>query len=188
MRRIGLRTMEKIVRAVALASLLAALAFGQTGAGSVQSQSAAQPDYSGMYTFLREGEFVQITVEDAGQVTGFVSRYGNSESDQGAFLDHFFKQGKLDGHDLTFTTETVHGTWFDFKGKVDRGPAKTRAQEGYFVLKGTLTENATDAAKKVSARAREVEFKLFPEDADSKDAGSKEPGAKEAGPAPEKRD
>ena len=170
--------MEKIVWAVAMASLLAALAFGQTGAGSVPIQSAAQPDYSGMYTFLREGEFVQITVEDAGHVTGFVSRYGDSESDEGAFLDHFFKQGKLDGHDLTFTTETVHGTWFEFKGKVDRGPAKTHAQEGYYVLKGTLTENATDAAKKVSAKARDVQFKLFPEDAGSKDAG----------PPPEKRD
>jgi len=179
--------MGKIMRAVAMASLFVALGYGQTGAGSVQSpgsvqsKSPAQENYSGMYTFLREGEFVQITVEDAGHVTGFVSRYGDSESDQGAFLDHFFKQGKLDGRDLTFTTETVHGAWFDFKGKVDRGPAKTRAQEGYFVIKGTLTENATDAAKKVSARARDVEFKLFPEDAGSKEAGSKEAG-------PEKRD
>ncbi len=51
------------------------------------------PDYSGMYTFLREGEFVQVTIEDAGRVTGFVSRYGDLESDRGAFLDHFFKQG-----------------------------------------------------------------------------------------------
>jgi len=175
--------MGKIMRAVTMASLFGALAYGQTGAGSVQSpgavqsQSAAQEDYSGMYTFLREGEFVQITVEDAGHVTGFVSRYGNSDSDQGAFLDHFFKQAKLDGHDLTFTTETVHGTWFEFKGKLDRGPAKSRAQEGYYVLKGTLTENVTDAAKKVSSKAREVEFKLFPEDAGSKDAS----------PAPEKR-
>jgi hypothetical protein len=169
--------MRKIMRAVVMASLLTALAFGQAGAGAVQ-QGAAQEAYSGMYTFLREGEFVQITVEDAGHVTGFVSRYGDSESDQGAFLDHFFKQGKLDGHDLTFTTETVHGTWFEFKGKLDRGPAKTRAQEGYYVVKGALTENVTDAAKKVSSRAREVEFKLFPEDAGSKDAG----------PAPEKRD
>ena len=125
-----------------------------------------------MYTFLREGEFVQITVEDAGQVTGFVSRYGDSASDQGAFLDHFFKQAKLDRRDLTFTTETVHGTWFEFKGQLDRGPAKTRAQEGYYILKGTLTANATDAAKRVSAKAREVEFKLFPDDAGAKDAGS----------------
>jgi hypothetical protein len=30
--------------------------------------------YSGMYTFLKEGEYVQLTVEDAGQVTGFISR------------------------------------------------------------------------------------------------------------------
>jgi hypothetical protein len=133
----------------------------------------ATDDYSGMYSFLREGEFVQITVEDAGHVTGFISRYGDGESDHGVFLNHFFKQGKLDGHDLSFTTETVHGTWFEFKGKMDRGSAKTRAQEGYYVLKGTLTENSTEAVKKVPARAREVELKLFPED---------------AGQEPEKRD
>jgi hypothetical protein len=156
--------MGNSLRAVALASLLAALAYGQT------APAPAQEDYSGMYTFLREGEFVQITVEDAGHVTGFVSRYGDSASDQGAFLDHFFKQAKLEGHDLSFTTETVHGTWFEFRGKLDRGPAKTRAQEGYYVLKGTLIENVTDATKKVAAKAREVEFKLFPEDSDAKDA------------------
>lgn len=150
--------MRKLAGIVASVWLFAAMAVAQQSA-------PAQEDYSGMYTFLREGEFVQITVEDAGHVTGFVSRYGDGESDQGTFLDHFFKQGKLEGHDLTFTTETVHGTWFEFKGKLDRGPAKTRAQEGYYVLKGTLTENLTDAAKKVTAKSREVEFKLFPEEA-----------------------
>ncbi len=31
-------------------------------------------DYSGMYSFLQDGEFVQLTVEDAGRVTGFISR------------------------------------------------------------------------------------------------------------------
>jgi hypothetical protein len=155
--------MKKIASVLPLL-LLASLAWGQQNSPPA---APAQQDFSGMYTFLREGEFVQITVEDAGHVTGFVSRYGDSQSDQGAFLDHFFKQGKLDGNDLTFTTETVHGTWFEFKGKLDRGPAKTRAQEGYYLLKGTLTENVSDAAKKASAKAREVEFKLFPEDADS---------------------
>jgi hypothetical protein len=172
-------SVSHIAPVLAITLLFGVLAFGQkSGAPAVPAQQPAQQDdYSGMYTFLREGEFVQITVEDPGHVAGFVSRYGDTESDQGAFLDHFFKFGKLDGHDLSFTTETVHGTWFEFEGKLDRGPAKTRAQEGYYVLKGTLTENATDAAKKVSAKAREVEFKLFPEDAaDSKDA-----------PAPEKR-
>ena len=146
------------------------------GAGFGQQPSAPPAkadDYSGMYTFLREGEFVQISVEDAGTVTGFVSRYGDSESDHGVFLDHFFKQAKLDGHDLSFTTETVHGAWFEFRGKIDRGPAKTRAQEGYFIVTGTLTENSTDAAKKVSAKTREVQLKLFPEDAGAPPADAK---------------
>jgi hypothetical protein len=63
-------------------------------------------EYSGMYSFLRDGEFVQVTIEDQGRVSGFVSRYGDLDSDRGAFLDHFFKQGKLDGNKLTFTTDT----------------------------------------------------------------------------------
>src|SRR5579862_9962236 len=78
--------------------------------------AAASQSYSGMYTFLKDGEFVQITVEDAGRVTGFISRFGDGDSDRGAFLDQFFKQGKLEGSKLNFTTDTVHGTWFEFSG------------------------------------------------------------------------
>jgi hypothetical protein len=126
---------------------------------------ATAEDYSGMYSFRRDGEFVQVTVEDAGHVTGFVSRYGDGESDRGAFLDQFFKQGTLDGKKLSFSTETVHGVWFDFKGTVDRGPGKTPADEAYFILKGTLTEHRTDANQKVSSTSSEVTFKSFPRDA-----------------------
>jgi hypothetical protein len=121
-------------------------------------------DYSGMYSFLREGEFVQITVEDEGRVSGFVSRYGDSESDRGAFLDQFFKQGKLDGTKLTFTTDTVHAVWFDFKGTIDRGEGKTLEDEAYYVVQGTLTEYHTDANKKVTSKSQEVKFKSFPRD------------------------
>ncbi len=126
----------------------------------------AQPgaEYSGMYNFLRDGEFVQITVEDQGNVTGFISRFGDSESDRGAFLDHFFKQGKLDGQKLTFTTKPVHGVWFEFRGTVERGEGKKAGDEAYYVLKGTLTENATDETKKTTSRSREVELKSFPQD------------------------
>lgn len=121
-------------------------------------------DYSGMYSFLRDGEFVQVTVEDQGRVTGFVSRYGDSESDRGVFLDHFFKSGKLDGNQLAFTTETVHGVWFEFRGTVERGEGKSRADEAFYVLKGTLIENSTDETKKTSSRSLEVALKSFPQD------------------------
>jgi len=130
-----------------------------------QKEANQTHSYSGMYTFLKEGEFVQVTVEDEGHVTGFVSRYGDGESDKGAFLDQFFKTGKLDGNKLAFTTEIVHGVWFEFKGTVERGEGKNPGDEAYFVLKGTLTENSTDVNKKVTSHLREVVLKIFPEDA-----------------------
>jgi len=131
-----------------------------------QDEVSAQ-SYSGMYTFLKEGEFVQVTVEDGGSVTGFVSRYGDGESDKGAFLDQFFKSGRLDGNKLMFTTEIVHGISFDFRGTIERGTGKNPGDEAYYVLKGTLTENVRDANKKVTAHSREVLLKMFPQEASS---------------------
>ncbi len=167
MRRIFLGLFCFLVLAFGVLSISAELRAQQ----AKPSSPAAQPDeksgheYSGMYTFLKEGEFVQVTVEDAGHVTGFVSRFGDGESDKGAFLDQFFKTGKLDGNKLTFTTEVVHGVTFDFKGSIERGEGKNPGDEAYFVLKGTLTENASDVNKKVTSHSREVLFKMFPQDA-----------------------
>jgi hypothetical protein len=124
-------------------------------------------NYSGMYSFLQDGEFVQLTVEDKGNVTGFISRYGDLESDRGEFLDLFFKSGKLDGQNLSFTTQTVHGVWYEFKGTVERGSGKNPGDEAYYLLKGTLTQNNTDADKKTSSKSRDVIFKSFPQDLDA---------------------
>ena len=134
-------------------------------APTASKDGKAGQEYSGMYTFMAEGEFAQLTVEDAGHVTGFISRYGDEESDKGAFPDQFFKSGKLDGNRLSFTTETVHGVWFDFKGTVERGEGKKPGDEAYYVLKGTLTQNSSDVNKKVSSRSRDVVLKMFPQDA-----------------------
>jgi hypothetical protein len=121
-------------------------------------------DYSGMYTFVKEGEFVQITIEDDGRLTGFVSRYGDSESDRGAFLDQFFKERKIEGNKISFTTETVHAVWFEFKGTFERGSGRSPREEAYHVLKGTLLEYRADDDKKTTARSRDVVFKSFPQD------------------------
>jgi len=151
----------------------AATAAGQDAkppASKSTEQAAPQKDakegraYSGMYTFRKEGEFVQVTVEDEGRVTGFVSRFGDGESDKGAFLDQFFKSGKLDGNKLSFTTEIVHGVSFDFKGTIERGEGKNPGDEAYYVLKGSLTESSTDVNKKVTSHAQDVAFKIFPQD------------------------
>ncbi|MGB8775986.1 MAG: hypothetical protein WCC78_17755 [Terriglobales bacterium] len=127
-----------------------------------QNPATPAADYSGMYTFLRDGEFVQLTVEDHGHVIGFVSRYADAEGD--GFLDHFLKSGKLDGNQLEFTSEAVRGVSFEFRGTVERGEGKSRTDEAYYVLRGTLVENTTDEMKKTSSHSREVVLKSFPQD------------------------
>jgi hypothetical protein len=121
--------------------------------------------YSGTYTFLKEGEFVQLTVEDDNRVTGFISRFEESENEKGGFLDQFFKTGQIEGNRLTFTTQLVRGVAYQFKGAVERGDGKNPGDEDYFVLKGTLTTSLTDASKKVTSRSQDVTFRLFPKDA-----------------------
>lgn len=129
-------------------------------------QNAVTEDISGMYTFLREGEFVQVTIEDGNMVSGFVSRYGDSDTDKGSFLDQFFSKGSLKGDHLTFTTKPVHGVWYEFDGTVTRGTGKTPHEEAYRVLRGTLTQSSEDSSKKVMSKSRQVEFKSFPQDLD----------------------
>ncbi len=126
---------------------------------------SSSDDISGMYSFLQEGEFVQINVEDGGLVTGFVSRYGDSDADKGAFLDHTFSEGSLKGNAIHFKTRVVHGISYEFSGTVERGSGKTVADDGYRVIRGKLTEYTEDANKKMNARSRELTMKSFPQDA-----------------------
>jgi hypothetical protein len=132
----------------------------QTAVPATGVSNPAAEDISGMYSFLKDGEFLQITLEASG-VTGFVSSHGDLESDRGVFLDHFFSSASVQGHDVAFATKPVHGVSFEFKGRFDRGKAKDKTEDGYYLLRGTLTEFTTDAAKKTTSRSREVEFKLL---------------------------
>jgi len=117
-----------------------------------------------MYSFLKEGEFIQITIEEKGKVSGFISRFGDTPSDKGSFLDQFFKSGRIEGGKLSITTEPVHGVWFTFEGTIGRGPGRKPEDEGYYVVRGTLTRFSTDAEKRTTSQERGVEFQSFPRD------------------------
>lgn len=152
----------KVLHIFAVILLCGVLAVAQTAAP--KPPATQSPDISGMYTFLREGEFVQVDV-DEGVVSGFVSRYGDLDSDCGTFLDQMFKKASLDGKKLHFETRVVHGVSFVFDGTVQRGEGKVPGAEGYYVLKGTLKQITEDAERKASAKERAVEFRSFPADA-----------------------
>jgi hypothetical protein len=134
----------------------------QFAAAQTANAPAISSDLSGMFTFLREGEFVQLTVED-GQLSGFVSRFGDTESDQGAFIDHFFEKASLQGDRLSFKTKTVHAVWYEFDGTLTTVAGKQKGEEGYRVLSGKLTMHKADATGKDQAMERTVEFKSFPD-------------------------
>jgi hypothetical protein len=122
---------------------------------------SATEDISGMYTFLKDGEFVQLDI-DGPRATGFISRFGETDSDKGAVLDHMFKEGELKGNDLHFVTKSVHGIWYEFAGSIQHGEEKDPNKEGYRVLKGKLTMYTGNDAEKTSGKSREVIFKSFP--------------------------
>ncbi len=127
---------------------------------------SAKDDISGMYSFLKDGEFVQINQEEGGSITGFVSRFGDDETDKKTFLDQFFNKASLTGTTLTFATKVVHGTWLEFTGNVQVVPGKKPSDEGYRLIKGKLTRHKADAKGKDSAESREIEMKSFPADMD----------------------
>jgi hypothetical protein len=128
--------------------------------------SGTKDDISGMYSFLKDGEFVQINQEEGGYITGFVSRFGDDVTDKKTFLDQFFSKASLEGTTLTFATKVVHGTWYEFTGTVERGSGKSAGDEGYRVIKGKLTRHSADENGKDSAESRELVMKSFPADMD----------------------
>jgi len=170
----------RLRRWIALSLVSSSLLFARTPEQTKQKKKLAEPPaseaqpnavespYSGMYSFLKEGEFVQLTVEQ-GELSGFVSRMGDLDSDRGVFLDQFFDKAKIKGNLISFVTKPVHGTWYEFEGHIGRGSAKTTKEEGYWMLTGTLKEYTSDVERKVTARSRQVNFKSFPQDDDTGD-------------------
>ena len=96
---------------------------------------------------------MQITLDGSG-LSGYVTRFGDNDSDKGQLIDQFFNKGSLKDNHLTFATKTVHGVWYEFSGTVETQPGKTPGSEGYRVLKGTLKEHVADAKGTDKVRER----------------------------------
>ena len=109
-------------------------------------------DASGEYALGSNGTIdVELQPDRLG---GFITRLGDRESDEGTPLTFFFATGRLAGQQLAFTTRQVHGVWFSFEGTIVRGSARSREQQGYYLLQGRLvmhdTARQTEQARMVS--------------------------------------
>lgn len=150
-----------------LATLLCLVIVTWTEASPKRSTASAPAvsmgDFSGTYTFLRDDDDLQINVQN-GRLDGYVTRYGETESDKAVQLQHLIEKSSLTGDEISFTTSKIHGVWFEFKGKVRHGDGKTPSQEGFYVLEGTITRYETGADKRTTARSRAVQFRSLPSD------------------------
>ncbi len=105
-----------------------------------KGNSLIPDDASGEYMLGKPGEFIEITLQ-FGDLSGYISRQGDSESDLGTPLTFFFDRTSLQGQQLSFTTRQVHGVWYSFTGTIQRGIGKTRQEDGYYMLTGDLIEH-----------------------------------------------
>ncbi len=156
---------------------LAILSLTMAVAALAQSPAKAEPqvgdEITGLYSFVHEGEFVQIEVNE-GKVTGLVSRFRDDDPDKAEFVDQYFDQAKLDGATLSFRTKPADGVWFEFSGVVERGPARTPADEGYWNVRGTLTEQRTSTQGKIVRKVQSLTLKSFPQDTEPNPAAAGE--------------
>src|ERR1041385_4399525 len=178
LRRRALITVTLVMLAAACHAQVGLATRGQNQAAEEDNANATAPhpaeDISGMYSFVKEGEFLQITL-DRNSVSGYISRMGETDSDGGVFLDQFFAKADVQGHDVSFTTRQLHGMWYEFSGKFERGTGKTKADDAYYVLRGALKELSTNPEKTVSTRSREVVFKLLAQPDDSSETPPSKP-------------
>ena len=109
-------------------------------------------DASGTYA-LGAGGMIDVELQPD-RLSGFLTRLGDRESDEGTPLTFFFANSHLAGQRMTFSTHQVHGLWFSFDGTIVRGNTPTRSQPGYYLLQGRLimhdTAGQTEQARMVS--------------------------------------
>jgi hypothetical protein len=99
-------------------------------------RTSLPPEASGEYA-LGGGGIIEIGLEPD-RLSGYITRLGDRESDEGTPLTFFFSTSRLSRQQLAFTTRQVHGLWFSFEGTIVRGSAPTRDRQGYYLLEGQL--------------------------------------------------
>jgi hypothetical protein len=133
---------------------------------SAQEPSSLPDDVWGSYQFDHSNDSIEIDL-DRNKLSGYITRLGDAETDSNTPLTFFFDQSEIDGGEISFQTRVVHGVWYSFRGTIVRGEGKTRADGGYYVLRGVLAVHHPESGRDKSAdemiERREVRFKSMPQ-------------------------
>jgi hypothetical protein len=133
---------------------------------SAREPSSLPNDVWGSYLFDHSNDSIELDL-DRNRLSGYITQLGDAETDSNTPLTFFFDQTAIDGGDLSFQTRVVHGVWYSFRGTIVRGEGKTRADGGYYVLRGVLAVHHPASGRDKSAdeiiEKRQVHFKSMPQ-------------------------
>ncbi len=135
-----------------------------SAASSSSAPSTTLPaDVSGAYAFDHAKESIEVDLDRRGKLTGYITRLGDEETDSDTPLTYFFDQTAVHGDQLQFETKVVHSLWYSFRGTIVRGPGQMRDDEGYYILRGTLSvhhpSNERDKSSQETVEQRKVKYK-----------------------------
>lgn len=129
---------------------------------SAQEPSSLPEDVWGSYQFDHSNDSIELDL-DRSKLSGYITQLGDEETDSNTPLTFFFDQSAMDGGEIGFQTRVVHGVWYSFRGTIVRGPGKTRADQGYYVLRGVLAVHHPQSRRDKSAdemiEKRQIHFK-----------------------------
>lgn len=100
---------------------------------AAKGYSTLPADASGEYELDDKGSVVQVTIQD-NRLTGYITKM-----ERDAALTLFFDKTSLEGSRISFTTKTVHGLRYEFKGEIVRGGAVSQDRTGFYEMDGELT-------------------------------------------------
>jgi hypothetical protein len=132
---------------------------------SAQEPSSLPDDVWGSYQFDHSNDSIELDL-DRNKLSGYITQLGDAETDSNTAVTFFFDQSEIDGGAIRFQTRVVHGVWYSFRGTIVRGEGKTRADGGYYVLRGVLAMHHPESGRDKSAdeiiERRQVHFKSMP--------------------------
>ncbi len=137
-----------------------ALAVGTLSAGQRREtpSTAATQDISGHYRLSNPKNYLSL-VQDGKRLHGSLTlaQPGEESIEQ---MEFGLVEGSREDGEVKFRTAVVHGRFYSFAGKLERGAGKSRRQDDFLRIVGVLVEHREGHPE----RAREVVFRWVPSD------------------------
>ena len=116
-------------------------------------------DITGRYAFLGEEDLLAIIDED-GMLNGYIEVIQEDEEESSDFFSYTLAHGAREGTRVEFKTIKIHGLYYRFTGRVEKGKPRNPNHAGFLRLVGTVEIVRRDPATgKEMSELRDVVLK-----------------------------